>query len=55
VALQGAREGVVLLKNAGALLPLDSAKVKKIVLLGRMPTRQSWERQGAALCIRFTP
>ena len=33
-ALQGAREGVVLLKNAGALLPLDSAKVKKIVLLG---------------------
>jgi beta-glucosidase len=35
VALQGAREGIVLLKNAGNLLPLDRAKVRKIVLLGR--------------------
>jgi beta-glucosidase len=35
VALQGAREGIVLLKNEGNLLPLDPAKVKMIVLLGR--------------------
>lgn len=34
VALQGAREGIVLLKNQGNLLPLDSAKVKNIVVLG---------------------
>lgn len=33
-ALQGAREGIVLLKNEGGLLPLDSAKVKMIVVLG---------------------
>jgi len=33
-ALRGAREGIVLLKNDGALLPLDPAKVKKIVLIG---------------------
>jgi len=34
LALQGAREAVTLLKNEGTLLPLDPAKVKKIVLLG---------------------
>lgn len=35
VALEAAREGVVLLKNEGGLLPLDRATVKKIVVLGR--------------------
>jgi beta-glucosidase len=35
VALAGAREGIVLLKNAGNLLPLDPAKVRKIVVIGR--------------------
>ena len=35
VALEGARQGIVLLKNQDSLLPLDPAKVKKIVLLGR--------------------
>jgi beta-glucosidase len=35
VALDGARQGIVLLKNQGGLLPLDRAKVKKIVLVGR--------------------
>jgi len=35
VALAGAREAIVLLKNDGSLLPLDPARVKNIVLLGR--------------------
>jgi beta-glucosidase len=34
VALKGATEGIVLLKNAGALLPLDPAKVKSIAVIG---------------------
>ena len=34
VALEGARDEMVLLKNEGGLLPLDAAKVNKIVLLG---------------------
>jgi len=33
-ALQGAREGIVLLKNQGALLPLDPGKVKTIAVIG---------------------
>lgn len=35
VTLEGAREGITLLKNTGNLLPLNLAKVKKIVVLGR--------------------
>jgi len=35
VALDGARDGIVLLKNERNLLPLDPAKTKKIVVLGR--------------------
>ncbi len=34
VALQEAREGMVLLKNAGNLLPLDKSKVKTIAVIG---------------------
>jgi beta-glucosidase len=34
-ALAGAREGIVLLKNQGNLLPLSSVRTKKIVILGR--------------------
>ena len=34
VALQGATEGIVLLKNVGGLLPLDPAKVKSIAVIG---------------------
>ena len=34
VALQGAREGIVLLKNQGGLLPLDPNKVKTIAVIG---------------------
>jgi beta-glucosidase len=34
VALKGATEGIVLLKNAGGLLPLDAAKVKSIAVIG---------------------
>jgi beta-glucosidase len=34
VALQGATEGIVLLKNAGALLPLDAKKIHSIALIG---------------------
>ena len=34
IALEGAREGIVLLKNEKNLLPLDPTKVKKIVVIG---------------------
>jgi beta-glucosidase len=34
LALQGATEGIVLLKNEGGLLPLDAAKVKSIAVIG---------------------
>lgn len=34
VALQAAREGIVLLKNNGGLLPLDKAKTKVIAVVG---------------------
>ena len=34
VALQAAREGLVLLKNEGGLLPLDKGKLKSIALIG---------------------
>ena len=34
VALQVAREGMVLLKNAGGLLPLDKARVKTLAVIG---------------------
>jgi beta-glucosidase len=34
VALQGAREGITLLKNEGAILPLDASKIKTIAIIG---------------------
>ena len=34
VALQSAREGVVLLKNTGGILPLDRTKIKTIAVIG---------------------
>jgi beta-glucosidase len=34
VALRGAREGIVLLKNEGSLLPLDKGKIKSILVVG---------------------
>jgi beta-glucosidase len=34
VALKGATEGIVLLKNAGSLLPLDAAKIHSIAVIG---------------------
>jgi beta-glucosidase len=34
IALQGATEGIVLLKNQGSLLPLDAAKIHSIAVIG---------------------
>ncbi|UWZ81662.1 glycoside hydrolase family 3 protein [Occallatibacter riparius] len=34
VALQGAREGITLLKNEGKILPLDASKIKTIAIIG---------------------
>jgi beta-glucosidase len=34
VALEGARESIVLLKNEGALLPLDRGRIKSIAVIG---------------------
>jgi beta-glucosidase len=34
VALQGATEGIVLLKNTGSLLPLDATKIHSIAVIG---------------------
>jgi beta-glucosidase len=34
VALQGAREGITLLKNQGRILPLDPSKIKTIAVIG---------------------
>ena len=34
IALQGATEGIVLLKNASSLLPLDAAKIHSIAVIG---------------------
>jgi beta-glucosidase len=34
IALQGARESLTLLKNEGSILPLDTAKVRTIALIG---------------------
>jgi beta-glucosidase len=34
VALKGATEGIVLLKNAGSLLPLDATKIHSIAVIG---------------------
>ena len=34
IALKGATEGIVLLKNTGNLLPLDAAKIKSIAVIG---------------------
>lgn len=34
IALQGAREGTILLKNSGNVLPLDRAKIKTVAVIG---------------------
>jgi beta-glucosidase len=34
IAIQGATEGIVLLKNEGSLLPLDAAKIHSIAVIG---------------------
>ena len=40
LALEAARRSIVLLKNAGALLPLDRTKVKRVAVIGPTPTRR---------------
>jgi beta-glucosidase len=44
VALDGAREGIVLLKNQGPLLPLDKQKIKSILVAGP----DAWPAQAVA-------
>jgi beta-glucosidase len=39
VARRGAEEGIVLLKNEGALLPLDASKIKTLAVIGENATR----------------
>jgi beta-glucosidase len=43
-ALQGAREGIVLLKNENSLLPLDKNKIKSILVVGP----DAWPAQAVA-------
>ena len=47
VALQVAREGIVLLKNEG-LLPLDKTKIKTLAVIGHNATRQFAQRGGSS-------
>jgi beta-glucosidase len=49
MALRGARESITLLKNDHQLLPLDPAKVKKVVLLGRNADPAVMGGSGSAL------
>ncbi len=54
VALEGARSGMVLLKNDGNLLPLDKGKIKTIAVIGPdahpATTRGRRQRRGSAIC-----
>ncbi|MDI7252237.1 MAG: glycoside hydrolase family 3 C-terminal domain-containing protein [Actinomycetota bacterium] len=36
LALEAARKGIVLLKNEGAILPLDPGKIRKLAVVGRL-------------------
>ena len=42
LALEAARQAIVLLKNEANLLPLDRAKVKRLALVGRNSTTRKY-------------
>jgi beta-glucosidase len=48
ISLQTAREGIVLARNQGGFLPLDPAKAKRIVLLGKNARETETGGYGAA-------
>ena len=48
VALQGAPEGAVLLRNEGGILPLDAGKVKKLAVIGPNATPANYSGGGSS-------
>ncbi len=52
-ALDAARRGLVLLKNSGALLPLDRTKVKRIAVIGANGDPAVWGGYGSAFVTPF--
>ena len=55
VALQAARESMVLLKNDGGLLPLDRSKIKTLALVGPDAYPAVPVGGGSAGCARSAP
>ena len=49
LAVEAAAESAVLLKNEGNLLPIDTAKVKKIAVLGRLAKEPVYQGSGCAV------
>ena len=53
VAELAAQQSIILLKNDGGLLPLESAKVHSIAVIGHVPPEGIRERAGALIEVRF--
>ena len=54
-ALEGARQGIVLLKNQDALLPLDASKIKHIAVIGPNAYPAVWGGGGSSFTDPFQP